>query len=271
MTPDRTGLGQLVGIGRTAEVYAYGDDRVVKLIRPGFPDWLGTAEAAAAELVGGVVEAAPRFFGTIRIDGRIGLIYQRLDGPSMLDRLTEQPWSVEGQARNFAAMHAAMHGRDGAGLPELKGRFREAIERSAEHLSLAAQEASVRRLSALPDATAICHGDMHPGNIVITATGPVVIDWLTAGAGPPAADVARTLFLLRDGAIPPEVPRVQRWLITRLRRTFASRYLTHYQRLAPVDTAQVAEWRLPVLAARLDEGIEAEREHLLALIELELR
>jgi aminoglycoside phosphotransferase (APT) family kinase protein len=251
-------------------VFAYGGNRIVKVLRSGFPDSLGAAEAAAAELVSGVVEGVPRYFGTTRIDGRFGLIYERLDGPSMLDRLTQQPWSIEGQARDFAAMHAAIHARNGAGLPLLKNSFRQAIERSGELLAPAEREASLRRVTALPDGAAVCHGDMHPGNIIITRNGPTVIDWLTAGVGPPAADIARTLFLLRDGAIPAEVPFLRRWLITRFRRAFASRYLVHYQRWAAVDPDEVARWRLPVLTARLAEGIEAERNHLLALIDGEM-
>ncbi len=45
------GLGDPIGLGRTAEVFAYGDGEVVKLIRPGLPDRLGESEAEAAALV----------------------------------------------------------------------------------------------------------------------------------------------------------------------------------------------------------------------------
>ena len=92
-------MGERVGIGRTAEVFAWGADRVVKLLLPGFPDEIGEAEAAAAALVGANLEAAPRFFGSTRIDGRYGLIYQRLNGPSMLDRVSSRPWLMRRYAK----------------------------------------------------------------------------------------------------------------------------------------------------------------------------
>ncbi len=268
--PGGEDIGARLGIGRTAEVYAWGDDRVVKVLRPGFADGLGEAEAAAAAAAGRAVAAAPRFFGTTRVDGRYALVYQRLTGPSMLQRLAARPWQVARLGREFGALHASMHGSDGAGLPDHKAYYRRMIERAGAHLPPDARAASLEQLAALPDGSAICHGDMHPGNVLMTPTGPVIIDWLTAGMGPPAADVARTMFLLRSSAIPVELPAVQRLAIGQLRRWFAAGYLGEYRRLRALDDRQLVLWRLPILAARLGEEIEVERAPLLALIEREL-
>ena len=41
----------------------------------------------------------------------------------------------------------------------------------------------------------VCHYDFHPSNVLVGPDGWVVIDWLTVAAGPPAADLARTLVL----------------------------------------------------------------------------
>ena len=270
MAPDDAAIGERLGIGRTAEVYAWGQDRVVKVLRPGFPDGLGEAEAGAAALIDMAGVAAPRFLGTTRIDGRFALIYERLTGPSMLDRLSARPWHVGRLAREFAALHVSMHAADGAGLPDHKGYYRRMIERGGTYLAPGQRAASLRRLDTLPDGTAVCHGDMQPGNILVTPAGPVVIDWLTAGSGSPAADVARTLFLLRGAAIPPVIPAVQRAVIVQLRRRFAAVYIGEYRRRGTLDEREVAQWRLPILAARLGEEIEAERAPLLALIAREL-
>ena len=79
-------LGGPIGLGRTAEVFARGDDEAVKLLRPGIPEVVGEREASVAALVDRAGIGAPRFGGTTRIDGRLALVYERLDGPSMLDR-----------------------------------------------------------------------------------------------------------------------------------------------------------------------------------------
>ena len=45
----------------------------------------------------------------------------------------------------------------------------------------------------------VCHGDVHPGNVVATAAGPVLLDWDLLCTGPPAWDHAMLLRLERWG------------------------------------------------------------------------
>jgi aminoglycoside phosphotransferase (APT) family kinase protein len=270
MTTPATALGVPLGLGRTAEVFANGEDEVVKVLRPGFPDLLGEHEAAVAALVTAAGVGAPRFVGTTRIDGRFAIVYERLVGPSMLDLLGRSPWEIDRLARRFAGLHATMHDANGAGLPDQKAEVRRMIERAGARLAGGARQAALGRLDGLPDGGAICHGDMHPGNVLVTARGAVVIDWLTASCGNPAGDVARTLFLLGHGGVPAHLSRVQRSLIGRVRRRFCSVYLRQYRRVRSLDQREVDAWRLPILAARLGEEIETERSALELLIEREL-
>ena len=195
-------LGDLVGIGRTAEVFAWGTDEVVKLLRPGFPDRLGEEEAEIATRLDAADVAAPRYLGSTRLDDRYGLIYERLVGPSMLDLLTGRPWTVDRLAARFAELHVRMHSRAGAGLPEHRATMRRSIARAADVLGDARKSAALARLETLTAGSAVCHGDMHPGNVIMAGPGPIVIDWLTASAGPSEADVARSLFLLTGSVVP---------------------------------------------------------------------
>ena len=262
--------GPRLGIGRTAEVFAWGDREIIKLLRPAFPDRVGEREVAIARRVDASGLAAPRFLGVERVEGRYGLVYERITGPSMLDRLRRRPWRVDQLARAFAALHADMHETDGAGLPSLVAKLRAEIERAAESLGNVRRDATLRALDRLARGSTVCHGDMHPGNVILSSAGPIVIDWLTAGFGPPEADVARTMFLLTGSDIPGTYPRVQRALIGTLRGRFAATYLRAYRRRRALDAHQLALWRLVVLAARVGEGIEAERSSLLVGIDAEL-
>jgi len=271
MTQLATGAGgPPIAVGRTAEVFAHGDDRVVKVLRPGFPDALGEAEAVAAAMADRASIGAPRFFGTTRIDGRFALVYERRDGVSMLERLITRPWSVHRLGATLGEMHAAMHEASAPGLPALTVAIREAISGAASHAGADAAARTLDRVERLPRGTALCHGDFHPGNVVLSRSGPTVIDWLTAGSGPPAADVARTLFLLRDGRIPPELSPLRRGWVRLLRQRFSASYLDAYRRRRSLDLDELAAWRLPILVARLDEGIEHERAHVRTLIAAEL-
>jgi aminoglycoside phosphotransferase (APT) family kinase protein len=206
-----------------------------------------------------------------RVDGRIALIYERRDGASMMEHLHASPWRAGRLARTLGSLHTGMHETSAESLPRVRDAVIAAIQGAESIAGAAAHHAALSRAQTLPDGTALCHGDLHPGNVLLGSAGPSIIDWLTAGAGPPAADVARTLLLLRDGALPHEMPRSQRLRIGLLRRWFVRGYLGGYRRIRQLDMAEVAAWRLPLLVARLDEGIEAERAHLLRRIGQEIR
>ena len=262
-----TSPGPLLGAGRTAEVYALGDARVVKLLRPGFPDSLGEAEAVAAELTTNAGLEVPRFHGTIRVAGRLGLVYEHIEGPSMLEMVLARPWTAWRMGRELARLHAAMHDADGTPLPDIRQAMALAIGRVA---AADVRDAALRRLDELPDASSVLHGDFHPANVLMTDAGPRIIDWLTAASGPAAADVARTLLLLRDTPLPRGMAPARRATVTMLRYVFARTYLAAYRRARPVDPHELTRWRLPILVARLDEGIAEERVLLTRLIAAEL-
>ncbi len=50
----------------------------------------------------------------------------------------------------------------------------------------------------------LCHGDVHPANVVATGAGPVVIDWDLLAMGPPGWDHAPLLSMVRHWGYPPE-------------------------------------------------------------------
>lgn len=262
--------GDPIAVGRTAEVFAHGGDRVLKVLKPGFPDALGEEEAVAAAMADAAGIGAPRFFGTTRVDGRFTLIYERRDGPSMLERLIARPWMADRLGTTLGSLHAVMHQASAPELPDLGSAIRRAIRGAETHAGTDASARALARIEGLPAGDALCHGDFHPGNVMLGASGPAVIDWLTAGSGPPAADVARTLFLIRDGRSPPAASALRRRLIGLLRDRFSTGYLAGYRRRRALDLEEVAAWRLPILVARLDEGIEDERAHVRALIDDEL-
>jgi aminoglycoside phosphotransferase (APT) family kinase protein len=123
-------------------------------------------------------------------------------------------------------------------------------------------------IDALPDGDRLCHGDFHPANVLLTASGPVVIDWVDATRGHPLADVARTLVILRLGR--PQI-RVPRLVIAAVRYALVGVYQRRYASRSPVDWAEVRRWLAVVAAARLCEGVPGERERLLTLVRAALR
>ena len=57
-------------------------------------------------------------------------------------------------------------------------------------------------LPAIDDGDRLVHLDLHPMNVIMTASGPVVIDWTNAARGDPLVDVAMTIVLLTCPRMP---------------------------------------------------------------------
>jgi hypothetical protein len=252
--------GPMLGAGREAEVYAWGDTAVLKLYRPGFGGH--RAEAAALRSLDGI---APRLLEAVNRDGRTGLVLERFDGPDMLTLLQRQPRRVLGLADTLAAAHLAVHRvRAPADLPDLRqvlaGRIRDAV------LPPRLRDLAERTLGRLPDGDRLCHGDYHPGNVLLAADRTTIIDWAGAARGDPEADHARTLLLLRWARPLPGTPLLSRALIAAGRSLLTRRYGRTYRRgVAPLR--QVDSWLLVHAAARLSEGIEAEQAMLVRLLD----
>jgi aminoglycoside phosphotransferase (APT) family kinase protein len=82
--------------------------------------------------------------------------------------------------------------------------FREGLIHSIVHAPLPSndlREKVLERLYTLEDGHKVYHGDFHPGNVLTTTKGAIVIDWMTARVGNPWADVARTSLLLTIGVM----------------------------------------------------------------------
>jgi aminoglycoside phosphotransferase (APT) family kinase protein len=126
-------------------------------------------------------------------------------------------------------------------------------------------------MSRLPEGNALCHLDFHPDQVIMTAHGPRIIDWMSACDGPPLADVARTLLLLRVGQVP-YGGVAMRALATVCRRRFRRTYIRRYSELNPTASLREVElWMIPLAAARLREGISGEERPLLRFVARGLR
>ena len=106
-------------------------------------------------------------------------------------------------------------------------------------------------LDQLPENNTICHYDFHPGNIILSSKGPIIIDWLNALVGHEAADVARSSMMLQSHALPPNAPEI---LIRReYRELFHQEYLREYLILSGKKDEEIKEWMAPTFAYRIGE------------------
>ncbi len=250
--------------GRTAEIYVWDDRYVLKLYRDWCPpDWVGyEARIAGAVFQAGI--SSPEVGGIIEVNGRRALLYQRLEGIPMLQDLNARPWMLWNHARSLAEMQVKINQKSIAGLPSYKDRLRYDIHRAAP-LTEGLRQKALALLDALPDGNCVCHGDYHPANVLITKSGPVAIDWMTACTGRPWADVARTSLILGIGA--KTAGDQVRPIIRVLVRLFQRIYLNRYRTIYPDHDQELEHWLPVIAAARLNEDIPPEREELIKMIE----
>lgn len=256
----------LLGSGRVYDVYADGADRVIRVVREATPGAAAALarEAAVLDALHELALPTPAVHGTTTVDGRPAMVMERVSGPDALTRFGERPWLLRRLAAATGKAHAALLAR---AAPPAVRPFRE-VARSmltSPLVPTSIATAAIERLERLPDGDRLLHGDLHPGNVLLGPTGPVVIDWENATSGPAAADLARTELLVRHAAID-DASRIERTLIGLARRAYARGHRRAVEdRIGHV--AEVGAW-LPVVAAmRLAEGDERERPVLLQLAE----
>ncbi len=260
---------QKIAEGREAEMFAWEEGTILRLLRDPEAQQRNEWQAAAIEAAGSSGVRVPAVYGSKTVMGRPGLIMERIEGTDLLTLIGRRPWTVFRAGRISGEAHAKLHeAKAPETVPDLKTKLRARIQ-SAGVLPKQIEEFALEVLEGLPAGDALCHGDFHPGNIMMAGATPVLIDWTGAMRGDPVADVARTRLILRLGEPPPGTSAALRIMARFGRRILVSLYLRSYRRRRRLDMTAVGRWEIPVAAAGLGYGIKEETPSLISLLEEE--
>ncbi len=163
--------GELLGTGRTADVFALDDLRVLRRYRAGTD---ATAEARVMAHVAAHGYPVPAVFPGAADPARGDLVLERLTGPTLAAAVLAGEVAAERAGTILARLLNALHQ-----LPPRQG--------------------------AEPDAR-VLHLDLHPENVLMTPRGPVVIDWANAVEGLPGYDRAVSALILAEVAVGDDLP-----------------------------------------------------------------
>lgn len=259
----------LINQGNTAEIYDIGGGKILKLFKEGISAETCRREFENTRAAGALLGNVPRAFEEITLNGRPGIVYEKVIGTNMLDHMLSHIWTIRSQSVNLAEYHAGIQKEVQAEMPSVKAKLGRDIL-AATFLTAEEKDKVLSRMQTLPDGNRLCHFDFHPGNIIFAEGGPVIIDWMTACKGDPAADAARTRMMLKYGL----VPRASKWVQAAAHavQSYIYRiYSKHYLKITGIKKADVQKWELPIAAARLHEWIsEEEKTALLNFIRREL-
>lgn len=259
-----TRLGRMIAAGRTSVVYEFGRGSVVKVARLGVPEDWAAIEASITDSVHERGLPTPAVRGLTVVRGRESVVFEHIHGPSMWEQIDGRLDEAASMAVQLAELQLMIHrAKAPASLPDLVARIRDKIG-AASRLSTDERGEARQLASSLPTGSALCHGDLHPGNVLMSDRGPVVIDWFDAAVGSPIADVVRSSLLMRpptNGGGVPHLPGANPDVLERLHRD----YVRHV--LAGVDIAPtlVRSWEAVLAAGRLAERAERDDSELVAL------
>ena len=198
----REAPGEKIGEGAFADVHAWAQGQVVKLFKAGFSRQLSAHEARMTRAAFAAGAPAPEVLGEITVDGRFGIVLSRLDGPTLLRLVRDGTMTFARAGAILANLVVSVHrtppSRDVASL-------RDWIDHVSRHdgrgrLSSHAAAAVLALIDRLRPADELCHGDVHPANVIMTAEGPRLIDWTWSMRGPVALDLAFSHFILTEFA-----------------------------------------------------------------------
>ncbi|MGZ4691622.1 MAG: RIO1 family regulatory kinase/ATPase domain-containing protein [Acidimicrobiia bacterium] len=186
--------GALIASGRDADIFELGDGLALRSARDGRSI---EHEARVMQLVADHGYPVPSVHD-VRAQGS-EIVMDRVDGPLMADAITRRPWALARYASLLADLHDQLH-----------------------------EIAAPDWLRQWPDAgDRVVHLDLHPLNVLMSPSGPVVIDWANAARGEGLSDVGTTYALLTCPHMPG--PRALQIAVQPLRVVLARRFTRRYR------------------------------------------
>ncbi|MFT4774860.1 MAG: hypothetical protein ACI83Y_001406 [Candidatus Azotimanducaceae bacterium] len=166
--------GPLLAGGGAADVFDIGDGKVLRRYRA--LHHVATYETRVMRFMfeqfrAGRGARVPEVFDLRPADDPIrDIVMERIDGVTMLDDLKQRPWKL------FA--HASL-------LARVQRQVNDIV--APEWMVTPTTAAAAKRHD-----DSVLHLHLHPMNVMLTAHGPVVIDWTNASGGPAGFDAALT-------------------------------------------------------------------------------
>jgi aminoglycoside phosphotransferase (APT) family kinase protein len=159
--------GPLLASGRDGDIYELGPGRVLRRAKSGR---VIEGEAKIIEYASEHGYPVPKIY-EVRAGGT-EIVMERIEGPMMADEIAREPWKMARYGRELADLHDRLHVIPAPDwLPDMGG-------------------------------DRLVHLDLHPLNVMMTKSGPIVIDWTNAGRGDPLLDVGFTFLLLTCPRVP---------------------------------------------------------------------
>ena len=257
--------GELLGKGMTAEVYKWGRDKVLKLYWRNYSEEWVRYEAEIGQKVHEAGVSSPAVFEMVEIDGRKGIVLERVFGKTLTGIIIKEPWLYSRCVYQMARFQNNIHKHRTDGIPSQKEKFTRTISLSSGILGDKVKQI-LDYIDRLPDRDNICHGDMYLSNIINSGDKLVAIDWSSGYRGDPSGDVARTCLIINSPATLPGTPNILAAMSKFPKTLTCGAYLNEYLKVSKTRFEDIDAWILPAAAAKLKDRIPGEEKWLMKII-----
>jgi aminoglycoside phosphotransferase (APT) family kinase protein len=246
----------LIARGNTSDVWRWSPTTVVKVLRPEIPAQWAALEADITQRVHAAGLPAPATDGLVEVDGRPGVVLERVDGASMWSRMKAEPAMLPTLVEELVGLQATIQAAGPiGGLPDLVARLHGKIDEAAQ-VSDAERLEAHELLTGMPGGDALCHGDMHPANILLSRRGWIVVDWFDAAIGHRDADLARSSLLMRPPATARSADRHLDGATVEVLDRLHGAYLAALRRRGLIEPFGFARWEAVLAVARMSEPVQ---------------
>ena len=187
-----------IGAGRTAEVYDYKDDKVLKLFYSAFSTKIIEDEYLIAKNISTTTSLVPKVYDIVHTRNRTGIVYEKIKGEMLSDYLSGNIISTRKIIRKFVQTQRRISNINVENVPSHTNKLRQKITGSCL-LSDSEKEIVLKYLSIINN-NELCHGDYHPENVFVDQNHDFkVIDWANMFVSNKYLDIARTYYLIKSG------------------------------------------------------------------------
>ena len=256
---------ELIAEGRTAQVFDWKDNNVLKLFFDWFPEEFIDLEYDMNIAIRDFPISVPKVIERVEIDGRQGIIFEKLLGDTLLKSTREEQNNFEKHGKIMSNLHFQIHQIKTSKIISIQN-FLKLFIGNAKELSLRQKMHLFSYIDTLESDNKLCYYDFHPDQIMLTKNGAYLIDWVSAVSSPPSADVARTYLLFLCSVYSGtdfDFKDLKKFYVSPL----FDAYFKDYTKLNPkVTKEKVYSWLLPLAAGRIGEGIESQTPFLLKMV-----
>ncbi len=187
-----------IGTGRTAEVFDYKDDKVLKLFYPAFSVDIIEEEYLLTKNISSSTSLVPKVHDIVHTGNRTGIVYEKIKGKMLSDYLSGNIINARKIIRKFAQTQKRISNINVGNIQNHTDKLGQRI--SSSRLLSDSEKKTVLKYLSIINTNEICHGDYHPENVLVDQNYDFkVIDWANMFVNNKYLDIARTYYLIKSG------------------------------------------------------------------------